>query len=40
MIRALYGSGILEIAVGLAADAAGHLRRRVPVHVNHYIDPT
>ncbi len=39
-IRALYGSGILEITVSLAGDAAGQARRQVPVHVNHHISPT
>lgn len=39
-IRALYGSGILEVTVGLTAEAAEQARRRVHVHVNHYIDPT
>jgi len=35
-----YGSGILEVTVGLAGDAERQARRQVPVHVNHHISPT
>ena len=39
-IRSIYGNGILEVTADLATEAAQSERRRVPVMVNHYIDPT
>ena len=39
-IRSIYGNGILEVTADLATEAAREERRRVPVMVNHYIDPS
>lgn len=39
-IRSIYGNGILEVTADLATEASQQEHRRVPVMVNHYIDPT
>jgi HSP20 family protein len=39
-IRSIYGNGILEVTADIGIEASPQERRRVPVMVNHYIDPT
>jgi HSP20 family protein len=39
-IRSIYGNGILEVTADLGTEASQPELRRVPVMVNHYIDPT
>jgi HSP20 family protein len=39
-IRSIYGHGILEVTADLTSDAGRQEGRRVPVMVNHHIDPT
>jgi HSP20 family protein len=39
-IRSIYGNGILEVTADLATEATQQERRRIPVMVNHYIDPS
>jgi HSP20 family protein len=39
-IRSIYGNGILEVTADLTTEATQQERRRIPVMVNHYIDPS
>ena len=39
-IRSSYCNGILEVTADLAGEPGSAERRRVPVMINHYIDPT